>query len=185
MTGPLLGTLVSSDAPRSVARLGDRPSHTVDYVTVVVGEQLFGLPIASVHDVFIATTITRVPLAPPEIAGLINLRGRVVTAVSMRRLLKLPDAPDIGELTVVGVEVEGESFGLVVDNVGEVLNLPAAEREPNPLNLDPRWARLSRGIHWTDGGLMIVFDIDSALDQASLSEHGRMNHPSGPKGASS
>ena len=185
MTSPVLGTLVSAAGVRAAYAPGDRPSHTVDYVTVVVGDQLFGLPIASVHDVFIATTITRVPLAPPEIAGLINLRGRVVTAVSMRRLLKLPDAPDIGELTVVGVEVEGESFGLVVDNVGEVLNLPAVEREPNPLNLDPRWARLSRGIHWIDGGLMVVFDIDTALDQTSLSEHVRPTLTLGPKGASS
>jgi purine-binding chemotaxis protein CheW len=103
---------------RDQARGGERPSDTVDYVTVVIDDQLFGLPIASVHDVFIATTITPVPLAPPEIAGLLNLRGRVVTAVSLRRLLRLPDAPDTGELTVVGVE--------------EVLNLPAGDRQPNP-----------------------------------------------------
>src|SRR3982750_2412683 len=105
---------------RNLARTGEKAHDTVDYVTVVIEDQLFGLPIASVHDVFIATAITIVPLAPPEIAGLINLRGRVVTAVSLRRLLRLPDAPDTGELTVVGVELGGEHFGLVVDHVGEV-----------------------------------------------------------------
>jgi purine-binding chemotaxis protein CheW len=151
-------------------RSHERAHDTVDYVTVVVEDQLFGLPIASVHDVFIATTITRVPLAPPEIAGLINLRGRVVTAVSLRRLLRLPDAPDTGEFTVVGVELGGESFGLVVDQVGEVLNLPAGDRQPNPLNLDPRWARFSRGIHWTEGQLLVVFDIEAALDHSALSD---------------
>lgn len=152
---------------------GERPSDTVDYVTVTTGDQLFGLPIASVHDVFITTTITPVPLAPPEIAGLLNLRGRVVTAVSLRRLLRLPDAPDTGELTVVGIELGGESFGLIVDNVGEVLNLPAGDRQANPLNLDPRWARFSRGIHWIHGGLLVVIDIEAALDHAAMSESGR------------
>lgn len=163
-------------------RSGERGYDTVDYVTVIVEDQLFGLPIAGVHDVFIANAITRVPLAPPEIAGLINLRGRVVTAVSLRRLLRLPDAPDTGELTVVGVELGGESFGLVVDNVGEVLNLPAAERQSNPLNLDPRWARLSRGIHWTEGGLLVVFDIEAALDQVALSDAARPSPHTASKG---
>lgn len=167
---------------RETSRSGERALDTVDYVTVVVEEQLFGLSIAGVHDVFIATEITPVPLAPPEIAGLINLRGRVVTAVSLRRLLKLPDAPDTGELTVVGVEVNGESFGLVVDHVGEVLNLPAGDRQPNPLNLDPRWARLSRGIHWLDGGLLVVIDIEAALDQSALSEPARASHAHSMKG---
>lgn len=158
---------------REAARADERLSDTVDYVTVMIEDQTFGLPIDRVHDVFITTTITPVPLAPPEIAGLLNLRGRVVTAVSLRRLLRLPDAPDTGELTVVGVEVGGESFGLVVDNVGEVLNLPAGDRQPNPLNLDPRWARFSRGIHWIEGGLLVVVDIEAALDPASMSEPGR------------
>lgn len=170
---------------RDAYRAGERPSDTVDYVTVVIEDQLFGLPIAGVHDVFIATEITPVPLAPPEIAGLINLRGRVVTAVSLRRLLRLPDAPDIGELTVVGVEVGGESFGLVVDHVGEVLNLPAGDRQPNPLNLDPRWARFSRGIHWLDGGLLVVVDIESALDHSALSDTGQGHSAHSPKGSPS
>lgn len=170
---------------RDTYRAGERASDTVDYVTVVIEDQLFGLPIAGVHDVFITTEITTVPLAPPEIAGLINLRGRVVTAVSLRRLLKLPDQPDTGEWTVVGVEVGGESFGLVVDHVGEVLNLPAGDRQPNPLNLDPRWARLSRGIHWIDGGLLVVIDIEAALDQSSLSEPGSSHPPHAAKGSPS
>lgn len=168
---------------RDSYRSGERPLDTVDYVTVVIEDQLFGLPIAGVHDVFIAIDITPVPLAPPEIAGLINFRGRVVTALSLRRLLRLPDAPDTGELTVVGVEVSGESFGLVVDHVGEVLNLPAGDRQPNPLNLDPRWARLSRGIHWIDGGLLVVIDIEAALDHSALSAPGHSSHTA--KGSSS
>ena len=60
-----------------------------EYVTVTIGDQLFGLPISRVQDVFVPDRLTRVPLAPPEIAGMLNLRGRIVTAIDMRRRLGL------------------------------------------------------------------------------------------------
>jgi purine-binding chemotaxis protein CheW len=65
-----------------------------EYVTVMVCDQIFGLPIDRVHDVFIASSLTTVPLAPKEIVGLLNLRGRVVTAMCLRRRLGLPDRED-------------------------------------------------------------------------------------------
>ena len=62
----------------------------IEYVTAMIGGQLFGLPISRVQDVFMPDRMTRVPLAPPEIAGVLNLRGRIVTAIDMRRRLGLP-----------------------------------------------------------------------------------------------
>src|SRR5918998_4379211 len=106
--------------------LGD----TIEYVTVMVGEQIFGLPIDRVHDVFIASALTDVPLAPREIVGLLNLRGRVVTAMCLRRRLGLPDA-EKGREMAVGLEHQGESYGLLVDQVGEVMKLAPERREPN------------------------------------------------------
>ena len=158
---------------------------TRDYVTVIVDGQLFGLPIASVHDVFIADTVTPVPLAPREIAGLLNLRGRVVTALCMRCLLQLPRPDTLGGRMVVGIEHDGESFGLVVDGVGEVLTLQHAEMQPNPINLDPRWGRFSKGIHWLDTGLLVVIDIDAAIDPASLSPPDRSGSSLQPRRISS
>ena len=55
----------------------------IEYVTVSVADQLFGLPIARVREVFVATALTAIPLAPREIVGLINLRGRVITAICL------------------------------------------------------------------------------------------------------
>ncbi len=133
-----------------------------EYVTVMVGEQLFGLPIDRVHDVFIASTLTDVPLAPREIVGLLNLRGRVVTAMCLRRRLGLPDA-EKGREMAVGLEHQGESYGLLVDQVGEVTRLSAETREPNPVHMDPRWARLSRGVHRLDHQLLIILDVDAVL----------------------
>ena len=66
--------------------------NVVEYVTAMIGGQLFGLPISRVQDVFVPERLTRVPLAAPEIAGLLNLRGRIVTVIDMRRRLDLRGA---------------------------------------------------------------------------------------------
>ncbi len=62
----------------------------IEFVTVTIGDQLFGLAIDRVHDVFAADRVTRVPMARDEIAGILNLRGRIVTMIDMRRCLDLP-----------------------------------------------------------------------------------------------
>ena len=104
------------------------------------------------------------PLAGAEIAGVLNLRGRIVTAIDMRRRLEL-DARDEGETPMaIGIESSNESFGLLVDALGEVLKLADGEREPNPINLDRKLARVSAGVFRLDGQLMVVLDVDRVLD---------------------
>jgi purine-binding chemotaxis protein CheW len=134
-----------------------------EYVTVMVDEQMFGLPIDRVHDVFIASSLTDVPLAPREIVGLLNLRGRVVTAMCMRRRLGLPDRKEDGRNMAVGLEHKGESYGLLVDQVGEVMKLGADTHEPNPVHMDKRWVKLSRGVHRLDDKLLVILDVDAVL----------------------
>jgi purine-binding chemotaxis protein CheW len=138
-------------------------NESIQYVTVVIGGQLFGLPIERVHDVFMPESITRVPLSRPEIAGVLNLRGRIVTAIDMRRRLHLPPRADGGQTMAVGIEHKGESYGLLIDNVGEVLDLASNGREPNPVNLDPRWSAISGGVHRLNGQLMVILDVDRVL----------------------
>ncbi len=135
-----------------------------EYVTATIGGQLFGLPIQRVQDVFLPERLTRVPLAPPEIAGVLNLRGRIVTLIDMRRRLGLPPRTDDAPAMAIGVELRGESYGLLIDSVGEVLKLADDTREPNPINLDPRLARVSAGIHRLDGQLLMVVDVDRVLE---------------------
>jgi purine-binding chemotaxis protein CheW len=135
-----------------------------EYVTAVIGGQLFGLPILRVQDVFIPDRVTRVPLAPPEIAGVLNLRGRIVTLIDMRDRLGLDKRQDDGPVMAIGVESRGESYGLLIDSVGEVLKLDDATREANPINLDPRLARVSAGIHRLEGQLLMVVDVERVLD---------------------
>ena len=90
--------------------------------------------------------LTRVPLSSPEIAGVLNLRGRIVTAIDMRRRLGLPPRSDGRPPMAVGIELKGESYGLLIDTVGEVLKLADGTREPNPVNLDQRLTRVSGGV---------------------------------------
>jgi purine-binding chemotaxis protein CheW len=138
-----------------------------EFVTVMIGDQLFGLPISRVQDVFMLDRLTRVPLSEPEIAGVLNLRGRIVTAIDMRRRLGLPKRVDDRKPMAIGIEYKGESYGLLIDTVGEVLKLPENTREPNPVNLDARLARVSFGVHRLDGQLLVVLDVDRVLDMGS------------------
>jgi len=135
-----------------------------EYVTASIGGQLFGLPILRVQDVFVPERLTMVPLAPAEIAGVLNLRGRIVTLINMRHRLGLWGEEDNIAPMAVGVESRGESYGLLIDSVGEVLKLDDMTCEPNPSNLDPRLASVSTGIYRLDGQLLMVLDVDRVLD---------------------
>jgi len=136
----------------------------IEYVTVLLGGQLFGLPISRVQDVFMPQRLTRVPLARPEIAGVLNLRGRIVTAIDMRCRLGLPIRDHNKPPMAVGIECKGESYGLLIDTVGEVLKLDDNARESNPVNLDSRLAQISAGVHRLDGQLLVVLDVERVLD---------------------
>ena len=137
---------------------------TEGYVTVVTGGQLFGFKLARVRDMFVPRGLSEVPLAPPEIAGLLNLRGRIVTAIDLRRRLGLPPRTDGGTPVAVGIEERGELYGLIVDRVGDVMWLKPSSYDPNPANLDQRWAKVCAGVHRLDQGLLIVLDVDKVLN---------------------
>lgn len=145
--------------------MNDAGDHSLqEYVTAVIGGQLFGMPIGSVQDVFLPERITRVPLAPPEIAGVLNLRGRIVTLIDMRERLGLAPRESDATPMAVGVDLRGESYGLLIDSIGEVHKLDESLREPNPINLDTRLARVSSGIYRLDGQLLMLLDVDRVLD---------------------
>ena len=132
------------------------------FITVRIHNQLFGLPIATIHEVFVPEQITRVKLSPPEVEGVLNLRGRIVTMIDMRRLLRLPERESTS-LVAAGIDFHGESYGLIIDAVGEVLTVDGLSRQSNPANMDPRWAELVAGVYRVSGELMLVLDVDRAL----------------------
>ncbi|MPZ09963.1 MAG: chemotaxis protein CheW [Kiloniellaceae bacterium] len=134
-----------------------------DFVTFFIAEQLFGIPVLKVQDVLSAHNITRIPLAPPEIAGSLNLRGRVVTAMDVRLRLGLPARESESSMSIVA-EHDGELYSLMVDSVGEVLALKTSDWERNPPTLDPKFREYSLGIYRLERKLLVVLDVNRLLD---------------------
>lgn len=135
-----------------------------EFVTLTVANQLCGIPVLTVRDILGVQQVTRVPLAPPEVAGSLNLRGRIVTAIDLRRRLGLAAAEAGAKPMSVVVETMGEFYSLLVDQVGEVLALDDEAREANPPTLDARWRSVSLGVYRLQGQLMVVLDVDKLLD---------------------
>ena len=139
------------------------------FVTLLLGEQLCGVPVLGVRDVLADQKIARIPLAPPEVAGNLNLRGRIGTAIDLRARLRLaPRAPGASFVSVV-TEQGSELYALLVDQVREVLTLKRSAMEPNPPTLPRIWADHSVGIYRLDGRLMVVLDMERLL-QLDLAE---------------
>jgi len=137
---------------------------TQDYVTMYIEGQLFGIPVLTVQDVLGPQKITRIPLAPREVAGSLNLRGRIVTAIDVRLRLGLSNRSEENKGMSVVVDMGGELYSLMVDQVGEVLSLPQAKFERNPPTLDPMWREFSAGIYRLDDKLLVVLDVSKLLD---------------------
>jgi purine-binding chemotaxis protein CheW len=132
-------------------------------LTLTVAGQPCGVPVLAVRDVLGPQVITRIPLAPPEVAGGLNLRGRIVTAVDLRRRLGLPDRPKEAKPMSIVVEEGGELYSMLADEVGEVVPLSATDAVANPPTLDPLWREVSRGVHRRDGQLLILLDVERVL----------------------
>ncbi len=137
---------------------------SLDFVSMSVAGQLFGIPVLTVQDVLGPQRMTRVPLAPPEVAGSLNLRGRIVTAIDFRIRLGLGPRPAGEEGMNVVVEIDGEPYSLIVDTVGEVLSFSPDDREQTPASLDNVWRSIAAGIYRLDDQLMVVIDVAKLLD---------------------
>lgn len=133
------------------------------FVTLTVAEQLCGIPVLGVRDILGEQVITRIPLAPPEIAGSLNLRGRIVTAIDLRRRLKLPPPPPGTRRMSVVAEQGGELYALLVDQVSEVLSLKSSAFERNPPTLPATWAMFSTGVYRLEDRLLVVLDVGRLL----------------------
>jgi purine-binding chemotaxis protein CheW len=143
---------------------GQAERATTQLVTLTIADQLFGIPVLSVQDVLAPQPVARVPLAHPVVAGLINLRGRIVTAINMRQRMALPPREDDNEGMSVVVEYQGELYSLNIDTIGDVVNVPNDKIEANLATLDPLWRGFADGIYRLDEQLLVILDITRLLD---------------------
>ena len=148
-------------------RPGEQPAgaetEEKSFVILTIAEQLCGVPVLGVRDILAEQPITRIPLAAAEIAGSLNLRGRIVTAIDLRQRLLLPPAPEGTPRMSVVAEQNGELYALLVDQVAEVMSLRDSTFEANPPTLPPIWADHSTGIYRLDGRLLVVLDVARLL----------------------
>ncbi len=135
-----------------------------DFLTIMIAGQLFGIPVLQVQDVLGQQNVARIPLAPPQVAGALNLRGRIVTAINVRRCLGLEDLAEERKKTMsVVVENDGELYSLIIDSVGDVLALQESAFEQNPPTLDLLWRSVSLGVYRLDGKLLVILDVNKLL----------------------
>ena len=132
-------------------------------VTMIVDNQLFGVPILQVQDIVEASKITPVPLAPSAIAGVLNLRGRIVTVIDLRKILgnneEVPWESQMG----VTVEHRGDLYTLLVDAIGDVRTLSKRDFDTAPSTMDEKVRQLCSGIFRLRGNLLVVLDVARIL----------------------
>jgi len=137
-----------------------------DFVTFRVKNQLFGIPVLKVQDILSPDRIAFIPLAPPEVRGSINLRGRIVTVIDVRVRLGLPPSEKKKGANNMGVTVEQdhELYTLLVDSIGDVVSMSNEYYERNPATLDAVWREFSVGVYRLDKELMVVLDVQRLLN---------------------
>lgn len=139
-----------------------------EFVSLRLNGQLFAIDASAVHDVFHPVGVTPVPLAGVEIAGVLNLRGRIVTVICARRQLGLPPATEEMEPIAIGLDIGGDSYGLIVDTVEELRVIDTDDLLPPPGGLPPRWAAIIEGVCRLETELLIVLNTRHLLDPSIL-----------------
>ncbi len=132
-------------------------------VTFTLDGHLYGVDVDAVQEVLRGQTRTRIPLSPVTLAGLINLRGQVLSAIDLRALLDLPDRDDDSEPMLVVIRVAGEPVALMVDTIGSVVDVDADQFEPPPDTLVGVSRDLLLGAYKLEGQLLLALDVDRAV----------------------
>ena len=151
-------------AGSSAAALAKNSGKKTSFFTVYVNNSVFGLEVKEAQAIFRVGAITPIPLMQKEVAGFINLRGKVVVAVSLRRRLGAPPAGGNGEGVAIGLERDGEPFALLVDRVGDVLTLSDSARSEMPPHCDELQSRYTQDLYVLDSGLIPILDVRSLFD---------------------
>jgi purine-binding chemotaxis protein CheW len=140
------------------------PTAEGELISMSLGDQLVGIRVATVQDVLGPQRLTPIPRAAVEVGGMLNLRGRIVTAIDLRTRLGMPPRePDTQPMSVV-VEKGGELYSLVIDQVGDVLQPPADCFDADVRALGPRWREVALGIYRLDERLLVLLDVDRILE---------------------
>ncbi len=134
------------------------------FCTFYLNKHFFGIEVEKVQEVFRYQEMTPIPLAPPTIKGLINLRGQIITAVDLRKRLQMPDRPD-GQLPMnVVIRTPEGAVSLLVDEIGDVLEMSLEDYEPPPDTIQGMTRELVRGVYKLDDNLLLILNTAKTID---------------------
>lgn len=148
----------------AAGRREDSAAEVHQYVSCRLGDQLFGFSVLTVQDVIRFQPVAQIPLAPPVIAGSINVRGRIVTVIDMRERLSMSSFTQREKAMMVVVEHQHELFALMVDAVGDVLSPAADAMEKAPANMPAAWKPMTHGVFKLNDSLLIILDVAGILE---------------------
>ena len=140
------------------------------FCSFVVEGFLFGVEVSEVQEVLSHQTMTAVPLAPPAVGGLINLRGQIVMAIDPRRRLGLPPGRSEAESINVIMRTEDRPVSLLVDAVGDILDLGEEQMEPSPETVRGEIRGLILGIYKLPDRLLLILDTERVADFDAATE---------------
>ena len=160
-------TTESSIRPATASAAPERTTDAdIQFVVCVVAGERYGIEVGRVHEIIRLTTITALPGADRSFSGVINLRGRVIPVMDMRRRFGLPDADPTRLSRIVVADAGAAQIGLLVDAVDAVVRIAASAIEPTPaLTTGPAREHLT-GIARATDGLIVVLDVDRLVDAA-------------------
>ncbi len=140
------------------------------FCTFFLDGHFFGTPVPQVQEVIQYQVMTRVPLAPNVVSGMINLRGQIVSAIDLRRRLGLQDRPE-GHLPMnVVVRTNEGAVSLLVDEIGDVIEVEAEALENPPETVQGFAREVLRGVYKLSGRLLLALDIDRVVDLGDLTK---------------
>ena len=143
---------------------------TSQFCTFYLDKLLFGVELKGVQEVIRSLEMTKVPLAPAVVSGLINLRGQIVTAVDLRRRLELEPRPANMSARNVVVRSEDGAVSLLVDEIGDVVEVEETSFEPPPETLRGSVRAMILGVHKLNDRLLHVLDIEKACQMTEVAE---------------
>jgi purine-binding chemotaxis protein CheW len=138
-------------------------STELQFATFWLGDLLLGIDIRCIRGINRVGTLTLVPEAPPMVAGVVNLRGDVVTVVDLRTILELPVAAITPKTRLLIVQSEAESIGLLVDRVADVVTVSTGDAEPLPANLSGTASHYFTHVFRVGADLLVALDVAAAL----------------------
>ncbi len=129
-----------------------------------INKQTIAIPIVNIRDILVLSKVTKVPLAPDTIIGLINLRGRIVTAINIKNLLKMDDTSICENSMNVVIEIKNDLYSIIADSVEEVISITENEILPKPDSIEQHWHNIATGIILGKDELIVVIDIKKLFD---------------------